>query len=158
SGPLTTDYCLLTTLLLSHAKQMLLAAEEELAVGYRRRGDDRLAQIVLGEGLHLPARTQHADPAFLAGEVDPAVARDPRGVILLAQPLLADERALGGVETEADALVAGHVDVTPVRDRRRHEGAGLLVDPHAVAGGHVAGSAAVEANAHGALARADDGQ
>src|SRR5207244_5304075 len=90
-------------------KEVLLAPQEDLPIGNRRRGDELLADVVFGEDVHVWARSHHAHDPLLRREVDHAVAGDWRGVELLAQALFANDPPVRGIETQTHPLVSRYV-------------------------------------------------
>src|ERR1700682_6263952 len=72
------------------AEKMLVAAQEQPAVGDRGRGDHVLANVVPRQLLKRVAQFDDRDDARLANEIKLAVSRDRRRLLLAAKPLAPD--------------------------------------------------------------------
>src|SRR5215204_3529529 len=112
--------------------ETLLAADENLPVGDRGRGVDRLAQRVGAQHLVFGPRLDDEGVAVLARQKDFAVEGDGRsgeGGRDGDAPALVLDLAGARVEARHHALVGQEVDVVAVENRRRDVGRALRVAP-----------------------------
>src|SRR5262249_25425872 len=116
----------------ANAEQVLLAADEQVAVRHRQRRDDLFADVVDGEQLEHRTRPRDAHDAVLARDVNLAVADHGRGVILVAHAVAPHLLAADRVQTGAEALAVHDVQPALVRHRRRDVRDDLLVPPRHV--------------------------